>query len=353
MTSTGDESLNPGDSAKRAMTARHELLFDAWFDGTITDDEFAELEAGLLESRDMRRRFWGRASVHGTLREAARIRFAELPVAEDRNALVAEVSPGPDLSPHGFSGSTLVSAARWLVPAATWLVAVLVTSTAVAFTHLWVTAYPALLTVHREGFETPPHPGREFQPEQFDVWGGDETEVVASEDGVAPHGGSRMLRFESNHPQNDPGAGAIGEIWRFINLDILRTASGGQLGQVRLSAFFNAARSGLTVKPYGGVSLIATDTPPRAFRHDWRQLFVSAESRPAFVATAESRQVLDGDRTSWQRVTASITPPTGARYLVLHCFTERWQADGERLFWEPMGFYVDDIRLDILPTPED
>lgn len=352
MTSTSDESLKPGNSAERAVSARHELLFDAWFDGTIADDEFAELEAGLLESRDVRRCFWERAGVHGMLREAARIKFATFPAVEDRSDMVAEVPVRPASSPGFFSRSTLGSATRWLVPAATWLVAVLVTSTGVAYTHRWATTSPALITVHREGFETPPPPGHDFLPEQFDAWGGDETEVVAGEAGIAPHGGSRMLRFESNHPRNNPGPGAIGEIWRFIDLDTLRTANGGQLGQVRLSAFFNAAQSGLAVNPYGGVSLVATDTPPQAVRHDWRQLFVAAESRPTFVATAESRQALDGDRASWQRVTASVTPPEGARYLVLHCFTERWQDDGERLYWEPMGFYLDDIRLEILPTAE-
>lgn len=102
--------------------------------------------------------------------------------------------------PGFFSRSTLVPATRWLVPVATWLVAVLVTSTGVAYTHRWATTSPALITVHREGFETPPPPGHDFQPEQFDAWGGDETEVVAGEAGIAPHGGSRMLKVQKQPP---------------------------------------------------------------------------------------------------------------------------------------------------------
>ena len=43
-------------------------------------------------------------------------------------------------------------------------------------------------------------------------------------------------------------------------------------------------------------------------------------------------------------------PPEGARYLVLHCFTEVWRDDGERLAWESMGQYLDDIQLKLVPS---
>ena len=353
MSTPQDDPINEATPPTPSMADRREMLIDSWFDGTLADDQFAELETSLLESGEARQEFWDRATAHGLLREAARIRFAAFTVPDNRNSIVAEAPAKHASSPGRSCRDRIAAKTRWLAPAAAWLFAVLVTSTGVAYAHRWATMAPSRLIIHREGFENPPPPHQDFQPSQRDIWGGDETEVVGSQDGIVPHGGSRMLRFVSNHPRNAHGFGAIGEIWRFVDLTALRAANGGRLGRIELSAFFNAARSGDTVKPYGGVSLVAMDAPPGKFSLDWSWFAAETASRPAFMATTQVRQELDGDRASWQLVTASIMPPEGARYLVLRCFAERWRDDGERLPFESMGHYVDDIRLDIVPEAAD
>ena len=48
-------------------------LIEAWLNGTLDDNQFAELEAELLESAAARDAFWDRAAFHGVLSEAARL----------------------------------------------------------------------------------------------------------------------------------------------------------------------------------------------------------------------------------------------------------------------------------------
>jgi hypothetical protein len=352
MSTLPDDPMNQAAPPTPSMADRREMLIDSWFDGMLADDQLAELETSLLESSEARQEFWERATVHGLLREAAKLRFS----SADFGVTSAEPTSPPSV---GERAPLAVCAAAWrqlplavrrIVLVAGWLAAVLIASRGIASSNHTGGAKPAAVVLHEEGFETPPPPAQDFQPEHFDLWGGDETEVVGVTDGVVPRGGARMLKFVSGHPRDTFYEGVVAEIWRFVDLAELRASAGGRLDRVELSAFFNAAQTGDVVKPFGGVSLIATDTHPRDFRRDWRAQFAAAAKQPASMAASEIRQDLDSDRRTWQRLSATVDVPEGARYLVLHCFTERWRNDGERLVWESMGQYVDDIRLEVVPA---
>ena len=352
MSTLPDDPMNQAVPPTPSMADRREMLIDSWFDGTLADDQFAELETSLLESSEARQEFWDRATVHGLLREAAKLRFS----LADFGVTPAEPTSPPSVgerAPLAFWADAwrqLPLTVRRIVLVAGWLAAVLIASRGIASSYREGSVKPANVVIHEEGFETPPPPAQDFQPEHFDLWGGDETEVVGVTDGVVPRGGARMLKFVSGHPRDKFYEGVVAEIWRFVDLAELRASAGGRLDRVELSAFFNAAQNGDVVKPFGGVSLIATDTHPRDVRRDWRAQFAAAAKKPASMAASEIRQDLDSDRRTWQRLSATVDVPEGARYLVLHCFTERWRNDGERLVWESMGQYVDDIRLEVVPA---
>ena len=352
MSTLPDDPMNQAAPPTLSMAERREMLIDSWFDGTLADDQFAELETSLIESSEARQEFWDRASVHGLLREAAKLQFSSVGVATPPVNPAATSSGGDGMSLAAFAAAwcELPLVVRRIVAVVGWLAAVLVASRGIASLTLAGGVKPAAIVVHEEGFETPPPPAQNFQPQHFDLWGGDETEVVGVTDGVVPHGGARMLTFVSGHPRDTFYEGVVAEIWRFVDLTELRASAGGRLDRVELSAFFNAAQTGDVVKPFGGVSLIATDAHPRDFRRDWRAQFAAAAKQPASMAASEIRQDLDSDSRTWQRLSATVDVPEGARYLVLHCFTERWRNDGERLVWESMGQYVDDIRLEVVPA---
>jgi hypothetical protein len=76
MSALPDDPMNQAAPPMPSMADRREMLIDSWFDGTLADDQFAELETSLLESSEARQEFWERATVHGLLREATKLRFS-------------------------------------------------------------------------------------------------------------------------------------------------------------------------------------------------------------------------------------------------------------------------------------
>jgi hypothetical protein len=317
------------------MTAtRLNVLIEAWLDSTIDDAGFAELEAALLESAEVRREFWQRAALHGLLREAVKIAYALPPL------------------PDAKSGENSSCSARWLGPPRLTAAGILlllgglsigsiVTSLALAYSATGGQGVPVVV-VHEEGFEQAPAPLENDIPEQLDIWSGDETEVLGIAETIAPRSGRRMLRFVSGHPRGAAYAGRGAEIWRIIDLERTRRQVGSRQIRVECSAFFNGVASG-SEPPRFWISAIATDTPPEQLGHRWRDQFLAAESNPASIAASQTRDAIDTDPTTWERLAVTVTVPTKARYLLLHCTAvltdeELARAGGPR-------FYVDDIVI--------
>lgn len=323
------------------MDDRTNHLIEAWLDGTIDDVELAELEVTLLESLDVRREFWRRAAVHGMLREAAKIEFA----AGDPPAGL----PGPTqrMSPPLRPG--LGSWLRSSIAVGTALLVVggcgigsVVTSLAFAYSGMLGRGQQAVV-VHEEGFEHPPGPEPRFIPDRPDVWSGDETVVVAAEYGIVPRSGSKMLKFLSSGPQGATWRGAASEIWRFLDLESLRTAAGTHDVRIDFSASFNGC-AGRGEPRMCWISAIATDANPRDLGDDWAEQFAAAQENPIAVATAQVRERIDTDPATWQRFTVTVTAPPNARYLLLHCLTE-YRPDEDQDVAIRCGQYVDDIDV--------
>jgi hypothetical protein len=311
-------------------------LIEGWLDEGLDEQGLAELESLLLESAEARAEFWQRAAFHGDLREAAKIACGTLP-----ETLAAGAPPG-----------------WWRVPSrgALWRAAMILVSGGVgaALTSLgWSSSapmarQPAALIIHEEGFESPPPPRRTYIPRETDVWSGDETAIVGEDRGVSPRSGSRMLRFVSPHPEGDPYQGNASEIWRVVDLDRLREMGDPSTMQVELSASFNAAAPPPGASLSCGLNLLATDSPPETLGPLWLERFWSARPQPSSVSVAKTVSLLDDDPATWQRLSATVTIPPGARYLVLHCVADGMVNGSVR--WVPAGQYVDDITVVATPA---
>lgn len=317
------------------MSERAADLIERWLDGLLDDAGVAELEAAVLESAAVRREFWDRVAFHGLVREAAKMRF-------DAGVVAAPVVPAGGLRRPwgrqlvgvllslvlvgGFGVATVVTSLAWTVPA----------------------ARRAGVVVHEEGFEAPPPPASDYVPEVSGVWSGDETEVVGGERGIRPYAGAKMLRFVSSHPRGDEYRGKASEIWRIIDLAALGDGARAEGAMAEITAVFNGVPVADRTIPAGGVAIVATDRSPNAVEQPWLYEFGAVETSPMNVAIARSEEVLDEDVATWQRLSAVVGIPPGARYLILHCHVEGRPLTGDEA-WNPSGQYLDDIQLTVYP----
>lgn len=343
-----------------SLNDRHGDLIEAWLNETLDDAGLAELEGLLLESAEARQDFWQRAAIHGLLREAAKMAYA---------ARVPDDAGGHPAGSHGSgrgAGHANPASMRGAPPAGKsrfrlgrglllGAVAVLVggcglgsvaTSIALAYSGLLARVITPLL-VHEEGFEYPPAPAHDYLPTELNVWGGDETKVVGAEGQIVPRSGHSMLRFVSSHPQGMHYEGKASEVWRVLDLDQLRQLGAANDLQVEITAFFNGVVPPGVPRAGCLVGAIATDVQPAELGERWRTLFDAAEVTATRIAIGQRSSVIDGDPATWQRLSASVTVPAEARYLVLYCLASTRPAEQAHA---DAAEYIDDITVTVSPV---
>lgn len=322
-------------------------LIEAWLDGTIDDVELSELEVAILESLAVRREFWRRATLHGMLHEAAKIEFAAVDLPDESPGPFPRTRSGPLLGRGGWLRSGLIGGVAMLVLSGCGIGSA-VTSLALAYAGMLGRGQPAVV-VHEESFEHPPAPERRGVPVRLDVWGGDESVVVAAEHGIVPRSGDKMLKFLAAAPGGVVGPWGAGEIWRCIDLESVRAAAGTRDVRIDFSACFNGC-AGRGEPRFCWISAIATDAHPSELGPDWRTQFEAAQNNPTAVATAQSRGYVDADLATWQRFSVTVTAPPNARFLLLHCLTE-YRPDEDQDVATGCGQYVDDIDVAVSAAP--
>lgn len=321
-------------------------LIEAWLNATLDDAEFAELEGLLLESTEARRDFWQRAAIHGWLSEAAKILHAR-PVADD--TAPAPPTPAPALAP-GRAPQPLLQRGILLGAAVALIggcgIGSVATSMALAYSGLLSRAIAPVM-LHEEGFEHPPAPEQNYLPTEFNVWGGDETAVVSAERGVKPRTGRKMLRFVTSHPRGVTYEGNASEIWRVLDLDELRRLGGAHELHVEIAGFFNGAVPAGVQRTSCLIGAIATDMQPASLGERWRTLFDAAEAASTRTAIGQRSSVIDDDPATWQRLSASVTVPAEARYLVLYCLASMRPTARAHV---GAAEFIDDITVVVTPV---
>jgi hypothetical protein len=324
------------DHQHGANAGRSAALIEAWLDRRIDAEELAELEGLLLESAAVRAEFWERGMLHGLLYEASKTEFGAL----ETSPLPPPPSSARAVMPRWFS---LVTSLALL------LAGCLLGGLAVSQAGL-PTARRVGLVLHRESFEAGA-PAVAFLPKTLDAWGGDATAVVGPHLGVAPHEGNKMLRFVGPSPLgSDHPLTKASEIWRFIDLESARDLVAAEAIRVELTAFFNDVH-GADAAARCGITLMATDADPRDLSGEqWLEQLTLAELRPEAMAIAEVREAFDSQRSTWQPVSAAISVPSQARYLIVHCWAEIRRPEEPAIDEFSHGRFVDDISIEVLPN---
>ena len=329
------EQTNPHDDSTAGAggnAGRTGALIEAWLDQQATADELSELDGLIVESAAVRAEFWERGLLHGLLYEAAKTAHGSL-----ESPVSVSAAPPPR---------------RWL-SLATSLALVLaggvVGGLAVSRAGLPMPR-PLRLLLHRESFEGSP-PGVDYLPNSLDVWGGDLTELAGTQRGVAPPDGEKMLRFVGPSPlgSNNPTT-KESDIWRFIDLAQARSRVAAEAIRVELTAVFNDAQ-GADAAARCGITLVATDADPRELSGaEWLEQLTLAELRPEAMAVAEVREIFDSQRSTWQPVSAAISVPARARYLIAHCWAEIRRPEDPTIEQFSQGRFVDDVSIHVSPN---
>lgn len=316
-----------------------EHLIHGYLDDVLTDAERAEFSALVRESEAMRTRFWELAEVHGLARDAARLAW---PDAESATATVTtnvhrQISPSLPVMKWRPVGSLSAGV----------LLGVLMSGLAWAIVR--PTAEPEIV-LFTEGFEladTATLPAG--VPKQTGQWSGDYTEISSAQADVQPSG-KRMLRFLSADYEGKPNPGGyIGETYRLIDVRHLRSTLSDGSAIVQVSAHFNAGATPENEAYQTSLALYALDA---AAVNDGTLTVGTTLLDRALAVTQRSRQDLDRDAATWQRLSAELRLPPNTDYLLLRIAVAHSGATRKSRGHENFAaHYADDIRVLLARRP--
>jgi hypothetical protein len=170
-------------------------------------------------------------------------------------------------------------------------------------------------------------------PASPDSWRGDLCASVTSENGIAPHSGATMLKFQAT--------GAVPSFsrltarqWQLVDLSPFASAITAGGVRANASAWFNRAVGGELTDRRFDLRVMAFDGNP-------------ADLPARYVASswlAEDTAPLISVPDSWQQIQASMVLPPGATYLLVEIYaSEDVFNDGDGP--EFSGHYADDLSL--------
>ena len=175
-------------------------------------------------------------------------------------------------------------------------------------------------------------------PASPDRWRGDLCTSVAAENGIAPHSGATMLKFQATGAV--PSFGRLtARQWQLVDLSPFASAIAAGGVRAATGAWFNRVVGGeltdrrfdLRVMAFGGNP---ADLPARYAANSWL-----AEDTAPLISVPDS----------WQQVQASMVLPPGTTYLLVEIYaSEDVFNDGDEL--EFSGHYADDVSLTLFAS---
>lgn len=316
-------------------TERLDHLLRQYFDGGITGNEIAELDAALHTRPEARERFWKEAHVHGALREwglesgsAIELRAmtsvaAEKPVRRERSRWL----PSSPLAAAaaGLAFGLLCASVAW----------------AISTPRPMATA-SRLFALMDGGFESVAVSAG--FPKQVGAWSGDASEVVVAE-AVKAWEGQRMLRFvkaEGDATAPDGRAMAC-DVFQLVDLRPLRASLGADGDSLlELSASFLDARPANT-KPS-----VTFFCQLFLFKGDADRVHQTWPNNISEAIASGSAQVttLGGNGSAWKQLTAKSLVSAEADFAVVQI-----SARPNLRVPMPPQLFVDDVKLTLKTQP--
>ncbi len=315
---------------------RLDYLIDQHLTGGMSAEERRELEEHLLHSAADRTRFWQLADTHVLLHEGIQQKLAEPAATQPR--------VDSHKTPHHVKPRSLWLQWRSLTAAAAGGVfGMLCTSVVFAYaTPKFVrSAVSRLWTESFEHGTTATLPGL---PRESGVWSGDDAHVVATEPGIKPLSGEKMLRFVSaTFLGENAKQSAWGDIYRLVDLQ-------GKVDDAKsvlsLSASFDAVKFPAGEEYLCSVELCALESDlteaPLPLTLPW--------FRENSAATALRKFPMMGDGM-WQEASVEVPVSPQTRFVLVHLAVMRTKPFPPS---EPVqfgGHYLDDVQLELRTQP--
>jgi len=182
-------------------------------------------------------------------------------------------------------------------------------------------------------------------PNTYDLWGGDVASIVSAESGIAPRGGTKMLKFGLSgwDTYNLPNATAS-EVVHLIDVSPYGDYIAAGEAVATFSAYFNRVAGDAETDTSFWVRL-------RAYSGSTSQ-HTNKREAGAWLALAEGGNILtDGDVGTWEWVaTDPMVLPAGTDYVsVTILASENIFNDGSTAEFD--GHYADDVLLTVIPEP--
>ena len=317
-------------------------LIHGHLDDSLTPEEQAELEAAILRSEAVRKRFWELAEVHGLLKQATDVAW---PAGGMQGALVLPESREQKPTPHSLCRRQF--GVRILNRSALMLVTGLAIGGLAASMAWAIASVPrhARFELLDESFEAAPDPKAVGLSTERNRWCGDLSQVVGAEQGVRPVHGQSMLKYlRADYPgKQNASESYCSDLYRLIDLRPYREQLEAGMTVAELSALFNAGAYPEDEWYVCGLGIYAI---PSEMAANTSSLLGMLSSNESLAMTRMMCPRLDRDPATWQQVACSLEIPADADVLLLHLsishthsgnYTKRHIDFGEH--------YIDDIRM--------
>ena len=311
-------------------------LFGAHAEGTLTESEHRELQEQLRSDPEARRLWF----LHNDIDQGLHV------LANPHNAR-AVAEPAHPVVPMGTVGS------RWLQWRSLTAAAAGLAFGLFGASMVWAYALPRLpalpprvIPLLADGFETAVQPGIRGVPSEREVWGGDHARIVTAEQGIAPHRGTKMLRFLRSDFEGEKSELSYScDQLRVIDLRRYQALIDTGNATLNASAWFRlmAPQSGESFAV--GISIAAFDSDPtRLHGRDW----ATWEDTERLGFTQMQRPWSAGDYAAWGEATGELRLPRGTRFVNVHVRVSRKEPTPTATPVEFGGAYADDVSARLL-----
>jgi len=192
------------------------------------------------------------------------------------------------------------------------------------------------LPIHNPGFETS-ETIVEGSSDSFDVWWGDKSEIVGTENGITPYEGSnRMLHFIYSRP-TEPGSSVGSDVRQLIDVSSYDALIDSGQAVVSASAWFNRVLGDLQTDTLFQVRLEAFSGDPTGSNDK--------------LAEKDGEIFADGDVSTWEQATLSLVLPSDTTYVRLR-ISSREDVFNDDSGTEFDGHYADNVYVGIDPPPQ-
>lgn len=296
-------------------------LIGLCLDGTATPDDESRLADRLRDDAAARDRYLQLADLHACMAVDETLWVAD-PAAEPRSRrragglgrLATAAALGVAV---GLCGAGFVSA--YVVPLA------------------W-----RPVTILHESFEEGPPPLTTGMPHVADLWSGDDSAVVAAEQGVRPLHGAKMLRMQrADYDGKETRPGSSADMQRIIDLRGHDGAVATGRAKLRVAVPFNASfPAGEAYSCRVTVYALDTDSASTADLAD-----MAAVAKSALAMAGQGSPSLDRDTRSWQTVETELRLPPGTAFALVITSIVHQRPAARRPTFD--GHFIDGIRVNL------